>query len=230
MSETSSAPGCSLDDPAVRAVLDRAFAEAGRQLPSYLRLTVQTLADKLLRRPPSLSTEVERLRDLYVPVSPKQGRFLYLVARSLRAERIVEFGTSFGISTIHLAAALRDNGGGVVVGSELEPGKVRIARRNLEEAGLSEFADVREGDAQQTLRDPGGAVDLVFLDGYEHLYLEILKILTPSLRTGATVLADNIFTFRKTLLPYVAHVQNPVNGFRSITLMLKDGTEYSVRL
>jgi hypothetical protein len=106
-----------------------------------------------------VAEEVERLKDLYVPVSPKQGRLLYLVARSLRAQRIVEFGTSFGISTTYLAAAVRDNGGGVVVGSELEPGKVATARRHLEEAGLSTFVDIREGDAQETLKNPGGTVD-----------------------------------------------------------------------
>ena len=165
-----------------------------------------------------------------MPVSPKQGRLLYLVARSLRAQRIVEFGTSFGISTTYLAAAVRDNGGGVVVGSELEPGKVATARRNLEEAGLSTFVDIREGDAQETLKDPGGTVDMVLLDGFKQLYLSILKMLTPALRQGAVVLADNIFTFRWALAPYVAYVQDPINGFLSVTLFLGDGMEYTVRL
>ena len=221
---------CSLDDAKVRAVLDRAFSDTARQIPSVLQHFASSLGDKLLCRPPLLSREVERIRDLYLPVSPKQGRFLYLVARSLRAQRIVEFGTSFGISTIHLAAAIRDNGGGIVVGSEIEPQKVKTARRNIEEAGLGEFVEIREGDARQTLQDPGGTVDMAFLDGYEYLYLTILKALAPSLRQGAVVLADNVFTFRKALKPYISFVQDPGNGFHSITLMLKDGTEYSVRL
>ena len=221
---------CSLEDAKVRGVLERAYSETARQIPSVLRLFASSLGDKLLRRSPSLSRQVERIRDLYLPVSPKQGRFLYLVARSLRAQRIVEFGTSFGISTIHLAAAIRDNGGGTLVGSEIEPHKVKTARWNIEEAGLSEFVEIREGDAQQTLQDPGGTVDMAFLDGYECLYLTILKALVPNLRRGSVVLADNIFTFRKALKPYVSYVQNPANGFHSVTLMLKDGTEYSVRL
>ena len=150
--------------------------------------------------------------------------------RSLRANRIVEFGTSFGISTTYLAAALQDNGGGVVIGSELEPNKVATAQRNLEEAGLSKFVEIREGDAQKTLEDPGGVVDMVLLDGFKELYLPILKKLTPHLRQGAVVLGDNIFTFRRALAPYVSYVQNPKNGFFSVTLFLGDGTEYSVRL
>jgi predicted O-methyltransferase YrrM len=165
-----------------------------------------------------------------VPVSPKQGRFLYSVARSIQARRIVEFGTSFGISTTYLAAAVCDNGGGVVIGSELEPNKVATARRNIDEAGLSDFVEIREGDAQQTLRYPGASVDMVFLDGFKQLYLPMLQMLTPHLRRGAIVVADNIFTFRIALAPYVSYMQDPANGFLSMTLFLGDGMEYSLRL
>jgi predicted O-methyltransferase YrrM len=221
---------CSIRQPPVRTVLDRLHAEAGGQRLGLAGLGISLLRDKLLRRTSSLSHEVERLRNLYVPVSRKQGELFYLIARSLRATRIVEFGTSFGISTTYLAAAVRDNGGGLVIGSELEPGKVFTARRNLEEAELSKFVEIREGDAQETLRDVAGSVDMVLLDGFKSLYLPILKMLTPHLRRGAVVIGDNIFTFRQALAPYVACVQNPANGFFSVTLFLGDGTEYSVRL
>ena len=227
---TSNRVPCSILDTQVRAVLDRLFAETGRQIPRLFGLLASSVGDKLLRRQPSLSREIERIKDLYLPVSPKQGKLLYLIARSLRAKRIVEFGTSFGISTTHLAAAVRDNGGGLVVGSELEPTKVATARRNIKEAGLSEFVEIREGDAQRTLQDPGGTVDMVFLDGFAQLYLPILQMLTPRLRQGAVVLADNIFTYRRALASYVSYVKDPANGFFSVTLFLKDGTEYSVRL
>lgn len=221
---------CSLQDERVRAVLDRAFAETAKQIPSLFRLGASLVSDKLRRRPPTLEREVGLIRELYLPVSPKQGKFLYQVARSVGARRVVEFGTSFGVSTIHLAAAVRDNGGGIVIGSELEPSKVAKAKQNIEEAGLADFVEIREGDAQETLKDPGGSVDLAFLDGYEHLYLTILQTLEPHLRQGAVVLADNIYTFRKAMRPYLAYVEDPANGFHSTTLMLKDGTEYSVRL
>jgi predicted O-methyltransferase YrrM len=221
---------CSIHAAPVRAVLDRLHGEAGRQTLRLVGLGAALARDKLLGRTDSLPQEVERLRNLYVPVSQKQGELLYLVARSLRANRIVEFGTSFGISTTYLAAAVKDNGGGVVIGSELEPNKVATARRNLEEAGLSKLVEIREGDAQETLRDPGGMVDMVLLDGFKSLYLPMLKMLTPHLRQGAVVIGDNIFTFRRALAPYVAFVHDPKNGFFSVTLFLGDGTEYSVRL
>jgi predicted O-methyltransferase YrrM len=223
-------PKSSIHSASVRAVLDRLHAEAGQQTLRFVGLGLAMARDKLLGRANSLPSEIERLRDLYVPVSRKQGELLYLVARSLRAKRIVEFGTSFGISATYLAAAVKDNGAGAVIGSELEPNKVATARRNLEDAGLFELVEIREGDAQETLRDPGGIIDMVLLDGFKSLYLPMLKMLTPHLRQGAVVLADNIFTFRRALAPYVSFVQNPDNGFFSVTLFLGDGTEYSVRL
>jgi predicted O-methyltransferase YrrM len=226
----SNVSDCGLRDPRVRAVLDRLHRQAGRQTLSLARLAPSFVAEMLARRQPSLSDEVSRLKDLYVPVSPKQGQFLYSVARSIRAQRIVEFGTSFGVSTTYLAAAVRDNGGGIVIGSELEPNKILAARRNISEAGLDEFVEIREGDAQQTLQDTGGSVDMVLLDGFKQMYLPMLQMLTPHLRSGAVVVADNIFTFRYALAPYVAYVQDPANGFLSMTLFLGDGTEYSLRL
>ena len=93
------------------------------------------------------------LQEALLPVSRDAGRFLYVTARSISAKRIVEFGTSFGISTIYFAAALRDIGGGLVIGSELDEGKVAKANQHLAEAGLSEYAEIRSGDAMQTLRD-----------------------------------------------------------------------------
>ena len=151
------------------------------------------------------------------------------MARSLRAKRIVEFGTSFGISTLYAAAAARDEGG-QVIGSELEPGKQRAATAHLAEAGLASVAEVRLGDARETLRDVPGPIDLVLLDGWKELYLPMLQLLAPKLRPGAVVLADNIKTFRRALAPYVDYVQSGRNGFASVTLPLADGFEYSVRL
>jgi len=221
---------CSLHAPEVRRVLDRLHAQAARQKLSFLKIAWAWGLDALLRRKPSLEVETRRFKDFLIPLSPDTGAFAYLVARSIGARRIVEFGTSFGVSTLYFAAAVRDNGGGLVIGSEIQEEKVATARANLEEAGLEGYAEIRAGDARQTLRDPGGAVDLVLLDGLKELYLPMIEILTPHLRQGAVVLADNIRTFRRTLAPYVAHMRDPRNGFHSVTLPLGAGTEYSVRL
>lgn len=221
---------CSLHDPKIRAVLDRLHVEARGQTWGLARLTLSQLRNRITGRELSVAEEARQKKDVYIPVSAKQGAFLYMVARSIAARRVVEFGTSAGISTLYLAAAVRDNGGGVVIGSEIEPGKIAQARAHIEEAGLSELVEIREGDARETLADPGGSVDMVLLDGMKELYLPIAEMLKPHLRRGAVVLADNILAFRKALAPYSAHMRDAANGFQSVTLYLGDGTEYSVRL
>jgi predicted O-methyltransferase YrrM len=153
---------------------------------------------------------------------------LYLLARAVNARRIVEFGTSFGISTLYMAAALKDNGGGVVVGSEIDPSKHGRAEEHLREAGLEGFADIRLGDALQTLASVEASVDMVLLDGWKDSYLPVLKLLQPKLRPRAIVLADNIFRFKRALRPYVEYVQSGTNGFASATLDIADGFELSV--
>ncbi|MBW2386365.1 MAG: class I SAM-dependent methyltransferase [Deltaproteobacteria bacterium] len=101
---------------------------------------------------------------------------------------------------------------------------------HLERAGVADVVDVRLGDALETLREVSAPVDLVLLDGWKDLYLPVLDLLVPRLRAGSVVLADNIFTFRKSLRPYVDYVQSGEHGFASTTLQISDGFEYSVYL
>jgi len=130
--------------------------------------------------------------DLFLPVSQETGRLLYMLARMTRARAIVEFGTSFGLSTLHLAAALRDNGGGRLIGSEFVPAKVHKARAHVEEAGFADLVEIRAGDATETLaRDLPTQIDLVLLDGAKVLYPKVLALLEPHLSPGAVLIADN---------------------------------------
>jgi predicted O-methyltransferase YrrM len=162
----------------------------------------------------------------FLSVTPRYGRFLYAIARACKARRIVEFGTSMGISTIYLAAALRDNGGGQLIGSELEPAKVARARAHVEAAGLADLVDIREGDALETLKDVGGDVDLALVDGAWSLYLPVLKLIEPRLRPGAVVLAENAFAD-----DYLEYVRDPANGYLAYTLPIDEGrgNEFAVR-
>ena len=170
------------------------------------------------------------LQEALLPVSRDAGRFLYVTARSISAKRIVEFGTSFGISTIYFAAALRDSGGGLVIGSELDEGKVAKANQHLADAGLSEYAQIRPGDALQTLRDTGGTIDVLFLDGWKELYLDVLDLVWPNLRPGSVVLADDVTLFPDQLAPYLEYVRDPAHGLVSVLVPIGDGIEYSVKL
>ena len=144
-----------------------------------------------------------------------------MCARARKAKRIVEFGTSFGISTIHLACALRDGGGGHLIGSELEPTKAKRAQENLAAAGLADLVEIRIGDALETLKDGiDGDVDLVLFDGAFSLYLPVLKLLEPHLRDGAFVIGENAF---EQTPGYLDYVRNPQNGYLSLALPFQAG-------
>jgi predicted O-methyltransferase YrrM len=164
-------------------------------------------------------------KDIHLPVSAETGNLLYMLARSTGARHIVEFGTSFGVSTIFLAAALKDNGGGMLIGSEFEPGKVAQARENLRTAKLHEFVDIRDGDALETLaRDMPAAIDLVLLDGAKSLYPKLLELLEPRLRVGALIVADNADMCPE----YVARVRSANGGYMSVAV--GDDVELSMKL
>jgi len=167
------------------------------------------------------------LSDAYIPISPEQGELLYHTARLVGARTLVEFGTSFGISAIYLAAAARENGGRFI-GTEMEPNKIAAARDNLKAAGLDGVSEVRAGDARETLRDLDDPIDFLLLDGWKDVYLPMIEMLRPKLAERAVVFADNIFTFPKALAPYVAYVRDPANGFESTTIPVGHGLEFSV--
>ena len=166
-----------------------------------------------------------RLKDLPLAVSRETGALLYMLARSGGARTIVEFGTSFGISTLHLAAALRDNGGGRLITSEFEPSKVARARHNLTAGGLIDLVEIREGDALQTLSvDLPETIDLLLLDGAKALYPEILSLVESRLRPGALIIADNADHSPD----YLARVRSPASGYLSTPFA--DDVELSMRI
>jgi predicted O-methyltransferase YrrM len=165
------------------------------------------------------------MRDVLLAVSRETGRLLYMLARSTKARAIVEFGTSFGVSTICLASALRDNGGGLLVTSEFELSKVARAKANLAEAGLADLVEFRQGDALETLaRDLPDSVDLLLLDGAKALYPDILGLVAPALRLGALIVADNA-----DMCPaYLERVRAPDGGYLSVPFA--EDIELSIRL
>lgn len=225
-----------LTSPPVADVLSRLFAEAQAadgpleaQWADALADNGEEIAKLLAREAADYKAVYREFADNYLNVSAEFGRFLYICARARQAKRIVEFGTSFGISTIHLAAAVRDGGGGHLISTELEPTKAGRAQDNLDAAGLAHVVEIRIGDALETLRDDvGGQVDLVLLDGAWSLYLPVLRLLETRLAPGALVIAENAVDETG---DYLTYVRNPGNGYRSMPLPFEPrrGNELSVR-
>jgi predicted O-methyltransferase YrrM len=197
------------------ALLDRLFAEAGEGSGTTWAAISDIPAEELARLRASKTEYLDfygRLRDVPLAVSRETGVLLYMLVRGAKARSIVEFGTSFGISTLHLAAALRDNGGGRLITTEFEPSKVARARENLTAGGLIDLVEIREGDALQTLKAGlPDTIDLLLLDGAKGLYPEILALLEDRLRLGAFVVADDA-----DMSPdYLARVRSTEQGYLS---------------
>jgi predicted O-methyltransferase YrrM len=216
----------SLTSPPVRDLLDRLFREAEDDDARWVSVRE--------RHPDGFASvsareQADAYEQLYIPVSPEGGRLLYTLIRASRPSTVVEFGTSFGISTIHLAAAVRDNGAGRVISTELNAAKVARARANLAEAGLSGQVTILEGDALETLASIDTPVEFVLLDGWKGLYLPLLRQLEPRLTPGALVLADDSVSMAAQMADYLAYVRDPGHGYLSVSFPESDGVEISCR-
>lgn len=210
--------------PLLARLFEEADANSPAQSPAFASVSAEDRA-RLMQSKTDYPLLYAAMKDYPLPVSRETGVLLYMLARSTGARSIVEFGTSFGLSTIHLAAAVRDNGGGRVITTEFEPSKAARARAHLEAAGLSDLVEIREGDALQTLAaDLPETIDLVLLDGAKALYSDILSLLEPRLRPGAPIVADNADHCPE----YLARVRSPSNGYLSIPF--GEDVELSMRL
>jgi len=172
--------------------------------------------------------------DKLVALDRDKAEFCYLLCRAANARRIVEAGTSFGVSTLYLAAAVRDNirasgGTGVVIGTEYEPEKARVARAQFARAGLESLIELREGDLRETLRRIEGPVDFMLCDIWVPMARPALELVAPHLRPGAMVVCDNTHDHRAAYADYFAFLDDPANGFRTMTLPFSGGLEVSVR-
>jgi predicted O-methyltransferase YrrM len=170
------------------------------------------------------------MADKLVALDPIKAEFCHLTCRALGARRVVEVGTSFGVSTLYLADAVRANGGGVVIGTEHEPVKAAAARANFEAAGLSDFIDLREGDLRETLKDIAGPVDFVLMDIWTEMARPAIELIAPHLRVGAVILADNTTQVRHAYGRFFEFVEDPKNRLLSMTLPFDGGLEMVVRV
>ncbi|MER8118431.1 class I SAM-dependent methyltransferase [Streptomyces sp. NPDC094031] len=233
-----------LDDRA-RAVADRLHARSRRQTRTAFAPVLAHAVTSRLREgswDPTQSADGKAwLADKLVALDPHKAALCYQLCRAIGARRVVEAGTSYGVSTIYLAAAVRDNvtdgtslaaqGGGLsdakVFGTEHEPGKVAEARANIAAAGVSEHVDILVGDLRETLTTVRGPIDFMLVDIWIPMALPALRIVTPLLRPGALVVCDNVVSGRRQYADYLAHVRDPAGPFTSVTLPGHGGLEVS---
>ena len=219
-----------LNDPNLAALLDALHAQSEGQsatIDAYFR---KRIAEGTLSWRGFDDDTTTFFADKMVALEKDKAEFCYALCRALRARRVVECGTSFGVSTLYLAAAVRDNGGGTVIATEWESGKAKIARRNFEAAGLADYIDLREGDLADTLATIDGPVDFVLLDIWTEAVVPAMRRIAPHLREGAVIVADNTTQSRPGYAAYFDFIADPANRLRTLTLPFDGGLEMTVRM
>lgn len=216
----------------VQQRLNQLHRAAKRDKWRFLSLFLQNLPARITGKKPvrfeSHEVKAKAFKNIYISISPAEGMLLYTLARSSGAKRIIEFGTSYGISSIYLTAAVLDNGGGKFIGSELEEHKCDFANRMLSEIGFSDIARIIQGDALETFKSVSGTWDLLFLDGWKSVYLDVFKIMENKIRVGGVVLAADIDKFENDTQNFVDYVHESPN-YDVVTMPIGDGFIFAIR-
>jgi predicted O-methyltransferase YrrM len=223
------------NDPKLETLLERLHAQSSAQGAAMTEYFVTRAREGSLDWKGFDERTHRFMADKLVALERDKAELCYQLCRALRARRVVEVGTSHGVSTLYLAAAVRDNvekdgGRGLVIGTEYEPEKARAARANWKEAGLGDWIELREGDLRATLKDVAGPIDFVLMDIWTEMARPALERLLPALRLGAIVVADNTAQFREAYADYFALVNDPASGLRTITLPYEGGLELTVKV
>ncbi len=137
-----------------------------------------------------LELEEEAYREEIPIVGPVAGQLLSILARTGRAKQILELGTATAYSSIWLARACRENGGHLVT-AEFSPELAARARTNLHKAGLTDCADVWEGDVLELMRNTDEKFDMIFMDIDKEFYFPALPLCKKCLKSGGLLVADN---------------------------------------
>jgi predicted O-methyltransferase YrrM len=159
-----------------------------------------------------------RRDEFLLAVGEDTATLLHDLVIGLGAKVIVELGTSYGYSTLFLAAAARRTGGKVYT-FDLIPDKQAYARRRLAEAGLADFVEFRHGNAVELLESQPGPVDFVLLDIWKDLYIACFEQAYPLLAPNGMIVADNML-YPENTRPHAAAYGQAVRAKSDVEAML----------
>ncbi|KAJ8132158.1 hypothetical protein O1611_g1466 [Lasiodiplodia mahajangana] len=180
------------------------------------------------------------MRDKMIALEQDKALFVYHLCRTLSATRIVEAGTSFGLSTIYLALAVGQNASKLgaeqrksakVIATENEPSKIALARQHWKEAGeeVEPWIELREGDLRQTLASGlPEEIDFVLFDIWTPMVLPTLRLLEPKLKKGAVLVADNVSSAVDGYRDFHDYIASRRGSYRSLVLPYSGGLEFTV--
>jgi predicted O-methyltransferase YrrM len=157
-----------------------------------------------------------------ISVTANQGKFLQILLMLGNAKTVLELGTLGGYSTIWMARALPDDG--KVISLEIDENHAKVARQNIEKAGLTRKVEVRVGKALDLLpqmADHGeGPFDMIFIDADKPPYADYFKLALTLSRPGTLIICDNVIRDGKVL--DASHPDERVQGVRRLNQLLAE--------
>ncbi len=138
-------------------------------------------------------------------VDPVDGQFFYRLVLELKAQRVLEIGTSTGYSGGWFAMALKKTGGRLVT-LEIDPGRHAEAVKNFAAMGLSDVVEARLANALIETARIEGPFDIVFIDAWKPDYLRYYELVLPKVRRGGAILAHNTRNAERQLRPFLDRI------------------------
>jgi|SRR3989344_1861784 len=178
--------------------------------------------DEVLKK---IEKEVRSGRRFLPIVGPKKGAFLYLVAKSSKAKKVLDLGTLIGYSALLLSKAMGK--GGRVVSVEKEHALVGEARANAKAAGVRNITFL-EGDAKMVIKKTKTKFDLILLDVWKEDYVKLLPLCVQQLRSGGVLIADNASWDTDGMRKFREALKRNKN-LESVLVPVQDGMSFSVK-
>lgn len=171
-------------------------------------------------------------------ITEDTGKFLNILCRGIGAKFVLEIGTSVGFSTIWLAEAVKENNGKVIT-IEQDQNKIVRAKKNFDNAGVSEFVQIKHGKAIDLIMELKSTIaegkiqkfDVVFIDADKENLKEYFDILIKIIKINGLIITDNILypeKFRSLMQDYKRYI-NSMTNVRSVTVPIGNGEEISLK-
>ncbi len=209
----------------VAAYIENLHHKSQQQWIGLSPLIIRYAFSRILGR--RLTFNSSRLKKYGLAIDPAQGRFLYAMVLAKQPKVIVEYGTSFGISTLYLAQALKFIGQGQIFGAELESLKTDQALKNLQACALDHLVEIRLGDVLQTFKDFQHKIDMIFMDGFPALNLDVLNRLEPYMNPGCLIVTDDAILFGFEMKEYLTYLKHS-DYYSHQVIPLSDGMGVSI--
>ncbi len=206
---------------------------AATHLPPGVAVAAESAPQPSARNPAQLKRLLDEMDERGAAawsVPRKDGKFLHLMIKATRAKNVLELGTSQGFSTIWMGLALEETGGRLTT-IEIDTERHNEARRNVNQAGLSQRITLIKADAHKEVTKLEGPFDFVFMDADKEGQVDYFKKLYPKkLPPGGMIAVHNAIRQAYAMNDYLGMIRkHPDFDTVTVSATMDDGFCLSYR-